>query len=396
MRALVLLLIASSAAAQVRTVKPNVYQKKKSSAYVSPYLYEKRPVDLTGDCEGTTTPTGFTFTRATSATCPKANGTIVTVSSGQPRLTSRGLLREAGATNLLLHNRDMSQAAWLKTNSACTKTATGTDGVANSASTCTASSASGTVLQGITAAAASRNSSLYIKRRTGTGTIEVTRDGATYIDITASVTAGWVRVTPLTHAGLTGSVLNPVVGIRITTSGDAVDVDRVQDEALAIATMPIDTSGTSATRNAEVISYATPVGLLTAEGCAYLCFEPEWTGTLPSTALLADAQAGAGRAWFFVQIATNIGGHQAITNPNVAAAHVAGVNKCYLLTWSATAGTWRMTNVTTSTAGTAVSYATQMTFGVTTVLGSQSGGTAGVNGYFTALRFHTTPTGCGA
>jgi hypothetical protein len=349
-------------------------------------------LSLTGDCEGNT-PSGMTFSRTTAATCPKADGSIVTVSSGQARMTSRGLLREMGATNPVLHNRDASQSAWTKTNATCARTAIGTDASANTASTCTATASSATVLQGVTASG-SRNSSFYLRRRTGSGTVEVTRDGATWIDVTASLTSSWVRLSALTHSGLTGSVTNPVVGIRIATSGDAVDMDRVQDEPGTFATMPVDVAGTAATRNADVFSVPTPASFSAVLGCAYICFEPEWTGSYPTAALYLDAQAATGRAWLFYQSISSIGAHNSVTAPTVASAHVAGVNKCYLTTWSSSGGTWRVTNVSTSTAGTAVSYATPMVFGATTYVGSQAAGSAGVSGFFSAVRLNTTTTGC--
>lgn len=385
------LLSSAVAAGQIRTVKPNVYGKKK--AYVSPYLYEKRPVDFTGDCAGSSPPSGISLTRASTATCPKADGTVVSVASGLARLTSRGMLRENAATNLILHSRDMSQGAWLKTNMTCTRTATGTDGSANTATTCTAGAANATVLQGVTASG-SRNSSFYIKRRTGSGTVEVTRDGSTWL--TVALSTSWQRFSMLTHAGLTGSVTNPVLGVRLATSGDAVDIDRVQDEVTTIPSMPIDTAGSSATRAADLFSFPTPPALLTAEGCAYVCMEPEWTGATPATVVALEAPGVSGRSWFFWSATGNIGGHQSITAPTVAAAFVVGGNKCYMTAWSATAGTWRAHNVTAGTAGTALSYATQMVYGASMYVGSQVSGGAGVNAFFTALRLHTTATGCGA
>ena len=66
------------------------------------------------------------------------------------RRTDRGLLIEETRTNVVLHNRDLTNAAWVKTNMTAVKDQTGVDGVANSASKITATAANATVLQTIT------------------------------------------------------------------------------------------------------------------------------------------------------------------------------------------------------------------------------------------------------
>lgn len=63
-------------------------------------------------------------------------------------------------------------------------TCTGIDNAANSASTLTAGAADATILQTLSLVAAARSFSAYVKRRTGTGTIKITRTGA---DETADV-----------------------------------------------------------------------------------------------------------------------------------------------------------------------------------------------------------------
>jgi hypothetical protein len=62
----------------------------------------------------------------------------------------QGILVEEARTELCLHNSDLTNAAWTKSNLTTAKTATGPDGVANSATTCTATAANATALQAIT------------------------------------------------------------------------------------------------------------------------------------------------------------------------------------------------------------------------------------------------------
>ncbi len=365
-------------------------------AYVSPYLleYGGQATALTGNCEGAT-PTGFTFTRATAATCPKLDGSVVSLTSGQPRLTSRGMLREPAATNLILHSRDMSQVAWLKTNATCVRTAAGTDTTANTATTCTAGAANATVLQGVTTSGA-RNASLYIRRRTGSGTIEVTRDGSTWTNISASVGASWARVTALTYAGLSGSVTNPIIGIRIGTSGDAVDIDRFQSETGAVPTSPVDTGGTSATRNADVFTLPTPATLSVSEGCAYVCFEPIWTGNNPySTSMFLQARLSAPIARLLYAVVTSqlAGAHDGTNTVTTAAAYTAGVNTCFRTTWSVSGNALTVANLTVPSSSSSA-FAGFGAFDASLGVGSNTSGASGLGAYFTALRLHTTPGGC--
>lgn len=196
----------------------------------------------------------LTYTRATSASRVNASGLLETVSSGVWRrqydpltLSPLGYLPEPARTNLALYSNDFTNAAWTKSNLTTAKTATGPDGVANSASTLTATAGDATALQAITSASAGRITSCYIKRRTGSGVVNITHDnGTTWTAVT--VTSNWTLVSnPTTTAA------NPTVGIRIVTSGDAVDVAYFQHEVGAYVTSPIPTTSATVTRNADVM-----------------------------------------------------------------------------------------------------------------------------------------------
>jgi hypothetical protein len=175
------------------------------------------------------------------------------------------LLIEPAATNLALHSRDLANVVWVKVNTTAAKTAIGADGVASGATTLTASAANGTVLQTIVSASSARIFSAYVRRRTGTGTVEMTQNnGTTWTPIT--LTDSFQRfVAP------TGTITNPIIGFRIVTSGDAIDVDFTQQEVGAIATSAISTAATSITRNADEISKTAVSGLIgQTQGTIYL------------------------------------------------------------------------------------------------------------------------------
>lgn len=282
-------------------------------------------------------------------------------------LASLGILVEEARTNLCLQSSDLTNASWVAQAATTAKTATGPDGAANSATTVTATAANAYVKQLITSASASRTTSAYIKRRTGSGTVTLSHgdttgadlvvngdfasdtvwtkgtgwviaagaatfvggtpdylkqtgivtvgkiykvtftvtaivgaaslstyigdspslgavsalgtysyigmaavttlglafrgnssSGATSISIdnvsmyevvqtTATVTSDWTRV-----ATPTATITDPIVGIRVATSGDAVDIAYVQCEAGTGASSPIPTTTAAVTRAADV------------------------------------------------------------------------------------------------------------------------------------------------
>lgn len=205
--------------------------------------------------------TAATFTRATTAWTKLASGLWASVGSGVARScylgadtaagAYGGYLQEAAGTQLVTPTasiRDMTNAAWVKTTMTTAFTSTGISGSANSCTRCTATGANSTILQTLVAAASSRTYSCWIKRITGTGEIDLAQDGATWTNITSQINS-----TTFTRVSLTASQLNAVFGIRIVTSGDAIDVDFNQFEAGAFATSPMDAAG--AVRNQDFLSY---------------------------------------------------------------------------------------------------------------------------------------------
>ena len=210
--------------------------------------------------------TSFTFTSALDAAFTASGGANATsvdinglvVADTAPRFNHTtagvplGLLVELARTNICLWSDDLTNAAWTKSNATTAKTATGPDGAANSATTLTATAGNATCLQSITSASNRRVTSCWIKRRTGTGAVQMTQDnGTTWAAVT--VTAGWTQVS-IASAIAT----NPIVGLRVVTSGDAVDVALFQHETTTsttgFATSAIRTTTASVTRTADTIS----------------------------------------------------------------------------------------------------------------------------------------------
>lgn len=225
-----------------------------------------------------------TFTRATAKYVQRADGTVVALTSGQPGIDYRGFAIELGHTNSLLWARDFTQADWVKTDLTAAKTALGADGTFASASTLTATGANGTALQTLAIAAAARTSSFFVRRRVGTGAISITRDGSNYTAITSSISsAGYTRVS------LTSSQLNPVIGFKIATSGDAIDVDFAQDEAGSYMHSPVLTTTVAATYNVDIAQMAS-TNLPVARGAVDVTFVPLWSTAPASGAGLFDSR----------------------------------------------------------------------------------------------------------
>jgi hypothetical protein len=196
-----------------------------------------------------------------------------------------GILNEAQRVSIALWASDFTNAVWVKSNITAAKTATGPSGVANSASTLTATADGGTALQTITSASAARITYCWIKRRTGSGTVELTQDnGSTWTAV--AVTGAWTMVA---LASVTSA--NPIVGIRLGTSGDAVDVAWFQHVAAAITSSPIETFAATATRAGDNISIATSLFPLSATLLTMgVCCE---TSKLGSSAIPLELQAAA-------------------------------------------------------------------------------------------------------
>lgn len=177
--------------------------------------------------------------------------TVASAKYDQPRVeydsngNCLGLLMEAARTNLALHSNDHTNAAWVKTTMTTAKTSTGPDGVTNSATRLTASAGNALSVQTVVSASATRAYSVWMRRITGTGDIQMTLDGGVGWT-TKTLTSSWQRF-DITQAAVT----NPVFGIRIVTSGDAIDVYGNQMESAAFPSSLMPTTTVSVTRAAD-------------------------------------------------------------------------------------------------------------------------------------------------
>jgi len=196
-------------------------------------------------------PADWTFTRTGNQTYEDVNEVLQTETNDDVAVhtydggVAQGVLLEDARTNLCLYSEDTSNAAWVASN--MTKGSTSTTTPAGDSSTTvelTASAANGTLLQTVTSASDNYVYSVFLQRKTGTGNVDITVDGGTTWT-TKTLTGAWTRF-DVTDASET----NPQVGIRIVTSGDAVNFwGSMLEKDADFPSSYIKTTTASATRN---------------------------------------------------------------------------------------------------------------------------------------------------
>ena len=222
---------------------------------------------------------GSTWTASTTGETWTINGNVkVFGGSGSSSIPApwdangpQGYLSEGAGTQILATAdiRDMTTGNWtLGATMTRARTSTGIDGVASTATRLTGGAVAATniITTTITAAATSRTYSAYVKRVTGTGIVRISQDNfATNTDITSQLVNGsWVLIQ------LNQTQLNAVMGFKIDTSTDAIDVDTNQFETGAVASSRMLATG--AARNADVDSYVTS-GNIPASGAFVIAGE---------------------------------------------------------------------------------------------------------------------------
>jgi hypothetical protein len=200
-----------------------------------------------------------------------------------------GLMVEGAMTNRATYSGTPEDAAWTKTNITAANADVGSgspDGVAT-ANSLTASAGNGSFTQAYTDASAGvYTASLWIKRKTGTGVVNLRANtGDAYTAITTSVTSGWTRVSVSST-----SLTNPTFDLQLVTSGDAVYVYGMQLEKNPYMTSYIPNATTALARGAEVLKYLIAGNRRADEESIYVGFIPGWSSaTQSSTPNLTDS-----------------------------------------------------------------------------------------------------------
>lgn len=126
--------------------------------------------------------------------------------------------------NLLIRSQEFDNVAWVKTGTTVSvNTVVAPDGT-TTADTLTATAANATLTQSTTAIAAQYTFSIYLKRKTGTGAIEIRSASGAWTSV--AVTDSWTRFDVAT----TPAAGSKTSGVRITISGDELYVWAAQLE----------------------------------------------------------------------------------------------------------------------------------------------------------------------
>lgn len=252
----------------------------------------------------------------------------------------------ASVVNLLPYSEDFGE--WTASNVTATQDQTGPDGNAGTAYSLLATAGNGTLKYTVSAASAAttRDYSIWMKRITGTGDIDLTiDDGSTWT--TKVLTTSWQRF------NISQSVANPVVGIRIVTDTDKIAIFGAQVTQTSFLAPYIPSRGAATYIAAESLSWplsdelknviADDVGDATSEGTMIVEFTPgydesiiavgENIGMLSSKSSMYDLLYEGSLNFTSIDDGANASSYS-------TGSFVAGENHVMFVIWSKTAGSF--------------------------------------------------------
>ena len=247
--------------------------------------------------------------------------------------------------NLLLASEQLDTSSWTKTSATIAANSIAAPDSAITADTIVASGANGTVLQSYTAVAVPYVFGVWLRRKTGTGNIQIAADNGTYTTVT--ITNDWALYT-VTQTPTAGT---KSAGIRIVTNGDEV-------YAWGAHLYRSDLGGMQA--NASMYPYynpSTPKNLLGySEAFDNAAWVKDMTvtanaATAPNGSLSADLLSGSNG-----QFITQTYGSAVLSSPHIASVYVKAntISSMRLAVYKTSDGTFGYVdfNLASQTAGT--------------------------------------------
>lgn len=205
----------------------------------------------------------------------------------------RGLLVEPAATNLLTQSRDLSDSDWTKSNITATRDVAGIDGESSTGSKLVASANNGTVRQDVTSGSSARITSVFARRRAGTGAVYISQGETTGSELVtnggfdadtdwtksaeATITAGVLRITAAVANQATYQAISLTAGkiyrVRFTVSGYSagnvwLGLADDQDGTNEVKTATISANGTT-TAYLQALSGNDTIRLRIANGSTF-------------------------------------------------------------------------------------------------------------------------------
>lgn len=253
------------------------------------------------DDNGHYKPLPFSVSRASSATRVNKQGLIEVVGNDRLRIdyseSANGVaLLEPSRSNYIPYSEDFSNSSWVKNN--CTialNSTTSPDGTTN-ASLLTATANGGNMQYSNSLSNAERTMSIWIKSNSLTGAVYLyTADGGLTGDLL--VTSEWQRY----DVTSTGSGGNHRCTVRLQNSGDSVYVWGAQLEDGSYATSYIPTSGSTATRQADLVDNAGNSQVINSvEGAIYVNAYLQNTGAFKTMFRMTETNASTSNGiWIY-------------------------------------------------------------------------------------------------
>jgi len=384
--ALLLALVSTSALASRAdrlSVSPRLDRRDRlgASSAVSPILLALSLLPPDSECSGTT-PVGVTFSRSSVATCIDSTGKAFALAANQARVTSKGLLVEGATTNALLRTRATSTPPW--TCPTCGAATLGMDEL-----TSVPRIAVGTASQGITPATGARIASVYVRNVAGLGcSVSLSADATTTGPVAVSNFGDWSRVVlPYT------SDADVTIALAVSGTGCSVAADYWQDEAGSIATSPVVSAGTSATRAGEV-AYVPRGAQSVSEGCAAIDMTPAgWSGNRNTYVVVGESLPGATNLLYSTTGAVIASVGAAGSGPAaLAGSHSSGVTQRFRSAYSASDSS--IVVCAGASCSSPAAFATFADFGARLSIGARNTSADHVLGHLSNLVLGNAPGAC--